>query len=759
MNETQEAKPEVEKQNPSGPASFWSELKRRHVIRVAGVYSVVAWLVIQVAGATFESFGIPIWAFRFVVLMLVLGLPVSLVLAWAMELTPEGIKLVTERREIGPDTADPASLNKKRRRLSVAFAAALPTLIFGTLALVFYLQQGDRLSVDPVTPPISAAQSIAVLPLINMSDIDANAFFASGVHEDILTNLSRINGLQVISRTSVMRFINSEMSMRDIGLALGVNYIVEGSVRRINNHVRVTVQLIDARNDTHLWANNYDRELVDVFATQSAVAREISNSLHLEIQPKSVGTLQGMPTHSVKAYDLYLKARSIERSEPVSEAGLIRQQEYLEEALQEDPDFVEAWAVLNEVYDNKIETMGRLGWFVPPGGDSQAIYNDFFEKSVYALKKAMALDPENMETLIARAAGAVGEDQLNENVATGDLSNLRRKMMDYTIEKYPDSAMAWYVRGWWHFSNANDIEAAKVNFQKALELDPFHARIVGGALDFYHMVADEAMVAMLYDRLAQISPEKGSDRSLGQVGPVRKFSALESEFALTADQSLIEPMSEILSSPGFSTLDSIDVLKVKSELFEIQNDQHRLTRLPLESLLQADYVIEQDANSGKLSNYLVLLSELLRQHRASGVPDKATQTAEQILHRLEDFPRTPQCEDEVDMLSAEAYATLGQQDEAWVLVNKLMNEQSHVYNPYGFRGYAAFAMLDPDRAAERMLEQASNPGGNVMDWFALYHLTFRDVLVHPDIQAYYVKQGKWIDYLAERVPEYEQCRK
>ena len=151
-----------------------------------------------------------------------------------------------------------------------------------------------------------------------------------------------------------------------------------------------------------------DRELVDVFATQSAVAREISNSLHLEIQPESVGTLQGMPTHSVKAYDLYLKARSIDRSELPSEDSLTRQREFLEGALREDPDSVEAWAVLNEVYDASLELINREQWSVPPGGDLTALYDEYFEASVRALKKAAALNPENLETMIARASGVVG---------------------------------------------------------------------------------------------------------------------------------------------------------------------------------------------------------------------------------------------------------------------------------------------------------------------------------------------------------------
>lgn len=149
-----------------------------------------------------------------------------------------------------------------------------------------------------------------------------------------------------------------------------------------------------------------------------------------------------MPTHSVKAYDLYLKARSIDRSESQSEASITRQRELLDEAVREDPNFVEAWAVLKEVYDVSIESMGRMGWFVPEVGDSRSVCNDLLLKSVNALKKAVSLDAEKIETLIARASGVVGEEHLGSEIPA-DNSEIRRKVMDLTLQKYPDSAMAW----------------------------------------------------------------------------------------------------------------------------------------------------------------------------------------------------------------------------------------------------------------------------------------------------------------------------
>jgi tetratricopeptide (TPR) repeat protein len=191
-----------------------------------------------------------------------------------------------------------------------------------------------------------------------------------------------------------------------------------------------------------------------------------------------------MPTHSVKAYDLYLKARSIDRSESQSEASITRQRELLDEAVREDPNFVEAWAVLKEVYDVSIESMGRMGWFVPEVGDSRSVCNDLLLKSVNALKKAVSLDAEKIETLIARASGVVGEEHLGSEIPA-DNSEIRRKVMDLTLQKYPDSAMAWYVLGWWYLLNANDVEAAKPVFIKALAHHPLHARIVGGFADYF----------------------------------------------------------------------------------------------------------------------------------------------------------------------------------------------------------------------------------------------------------------------------------
>ncbi|MEJ2297734.1 MAG: hypothetical protein P8X94_04375, partial [Woeseiaceae bacterium] len=315
---------------------LFEELNRRNVFRVGAAYVVLGWLVIQVTETVSPALNLPEWTLPFVIWFGVIGLPFVLFFAWAYEITPDGVKRDAEV------TRSDSITHVTRRKLDIA--------VLGLLGLAVVLIAWDLLTDAPAidSPQAGiaadadrgeiaglAANSIVVLPLLNMSAIADNEFFAGGVHEEILTNLSLVDGLRVVSRTTALRYLTSDLSLSDIGQELGVRYIVEGSVRRIENHVRITVQLIDAADDTHLWARNYDRELVDIFAIQSEVAREISNSIQVELFPDSVGTLSDMPTTSVKAYDLYMKAVSIDRGELITEQAFQRQRDLLEAAVAE----------------------------------------------------------------------------------------------------------------------------------------------------------------------------------------------------------------------------------------------------------------------------------------------------------------------------------------------------------------------------------------------------------------------------------------
>jgi TolB-like protein len=314
------------------PKNFFAELKRRNVYKVAVVYAIVAWLLIQIATQVFPFFEIPNWGVRLIVLVIVIGFPIALILAWAFELTPEGIK----RTE---DVAPNESITRRTGR-------KLDFLIIGVLLVVIgffaYQRYGpSRRTAGPTAPLLD--KSIAVLPFENFSESKENEFFADGVQDDILTALSKVADLKVISRTSVMTYAaGSKRNLREIAKALGVSHILEGSVRRAGEKVRISAQLIDARRDAHLWADTYDRDLADVFAIQSDIAKTIAEQLRAKLSPTEKAGIEEPPTKDLAAYDLYTQAKSLElaaSSAALAKETLLDAISMLNQAIARNPDF------------------------------------------------------------------------------------------------------------------------------------------------------------------------------------------------------------------------------------------------------------------------------------------------------------------------------------------------------------------------------------------------------------------------------------
>jgi TolB-like protein/Flp pilus assembly protein TadD len=328
--------------------NFFVELKRRKVYRVAAAYVVVAWVLIQVATQVFPFFEIPNWGVRLVILGLVLGFPAALILSWAYDITPAGIKRTEDRpAEVLPSRLPPAPVPEK---------------------------------------------SIAVLPFQNLSDDRENAFFAEGVHDDILSSLARIADLKVISRTSVQQYRSGGGNLREIGKALGVAYVLEGTVRRAGTRVRLNAQLIDARTDAHIWAETFDRELTDLFALQSELAERIVRQLRANLSPSEMAGLQEPPTRSLAAYDLYVEARDLFHWSGIGdpqengEHGL----PLLERALVLDPQFALAHYLASRIH-------GELFWF---GYDKSPAR---IAKAKEAAENALRLRPDMGEGHLALA--------------------------------------------------------------------------------------------------------------------------------------------------------------------------------------------------------------------------------------------------------------------------------------------------------------------------------------------------------------------
>ena len=316
------------------PKRFFAELKRRNVYRAAMLYGMGAWLLAQIATQIFPFFNVPNSAVRFVIVSLILGFPIAMVLSWIYELTPEGL--------VRTEDVDPAMQRQWGRKVDF--------VIIGVLLLLIAMLVYQRLPFRTQSGEAIPEKSIAVLPFANFSDEKANAFFADGIQDDILTSLAEIKELRVISRSSVIQFRDgTARNLREIAKTLGVANILEGSVRREGDRVVVNVQLIDARNDRHIWANRYDRTLVDSLGLQGELASEIADALRANLSADEKARVAIKPTQNPNAYVFYLRANQISRNPDTLLQDYKTAEQLFMQAITLDPDFALAHARLASV--------------------------------------------------------------------------------------------------------------------------------------------------------------------------------------------------------------------------------------------------------------------------------------------------------------------------------------------------------------------------------------------------------------------------
>jgi len=284
--------------------SFLEELKRRKVFRVAASYAVVAFIIMQLVEILFPMFNFPQWTQQFTVIIVLLGFPIALILSWIFDKTPQGY--------LKTDVSTPSSPVEAQKKLPFYKLKRNWVLVFGVIAglLIGWYGGGASNNSNKISESINE-KSIAVLPFENLGKEGEDEYFADGMTEDILTELSKIKDLLVISRTTIMKYKNTNKSLTEIGKELGVASILEGSIRRVGNRVRITGQLINATNDQHLWAEKYDRDISDIFEVQDEVASAIANALRIELSDEEAQMISSSQTKSVEAYDLYMKARAL----------------------------------------------------------------------------------------------------------------------------------------------------------------------------------------------------------------------------------------------------------------------------------------------------------------------------------------------------------------------------------------------------------------------------------------------------------------
>jgi len=389
--------------------NFFAELKRRNVYKVAVAYAVVAWLLIQAASIFFPAFDAPPWVMKIFILVIIFGFPVALIFSWAFEITPEGIKLESE---IEPNK----SIKRKTGRKIVAITVVLAVIAAGLF--VFQFVRARSTSPTAAASPVLTNKSIAVLPFDNLSRDPDNAYFAEGVQDEILTRLANVADLKVISRTSTQQFKSAPENLPEIAKKLGVMHILEGSVQKASDQVRVNVQLINARTDAHLWAETFDRKLTDIFAVESEIAKTIADTLQAKLTGSEQHAIAARPTENTKAHQLYLKGRFFWNKRTGND--LKKSIDYFQQAIAIDANYALAYAGLADAYV-----------FLP--GYNAGTPQDCYPKAVAAAKKALEFDDTLAEahTTLALALWYYDFDftqanrefqralELNPNYATG----------------------------------------------------------------------------------------------------------------------------------------------------------------------------------------------------------------------------------------------------------------------------------------------------------------------------------------------------
>src|SRR5438874_1917115 len=418
--------------------NFFAELKRRNVYKVAVAYAIVGWLSIQIATQIFPFLEIPNWIVRLVIVLIAIGFPIALVIAWAFEATPEGIK----RTEVA-DSMPAVTRQKKHAWIYIVVVGAALS------AALFFL---GRYTVGNKTTAAArnelSAKSIAVLPFDNLSRDPDNAYFAEGVQDEILTRLAKVADLKVISRTSTQHFKSAPDNLPQIAKQLGVLNILEGSVQKANDQVRVNVQLVNAMTNAHLWAEIYDRKLTDIFAVESDIAKTIADTLQAKLTGSEKQMMASQPTSDTTAYELYHKGRSLWAKR--SGDNIPKAIPFYEQAIARDPNYALAYAGLADAY-------------VLLPSYTSASQRDAYPKAKAAALKALELDPD-----LAEAHTAMGK--IHNFVDIDNQASIHE--FERAIELKPNDATAHHWIGSGPLVNLGRFDEAMAHGKRAVELDP-----------------------------------------------------------------------------------------------------------------------------------------------------------------------------------------------------------------------------------------------------------------------------------------------
>jgi TolB-like protein/Flp pilus assembly protein TadD len=637
-------------------SNFFQELQRRKVYRVAAAYIIAAGFIIQIGSAVFPAWELPNWTLRLVVVLLLIGFPIALILSWAYDVTAQGIRAT-------PTASVPGT--HRRRNLILLIATGL---IVSVAAGFFLLPRASARKID---------KSIAVLPFQNLSDEKQNAYFADGMQDDILTNLSKIGDLKVISRMSVMSYRGEGMrNAREIGKALGVATLLEGSVRRVGNRVRVNVQLIDASNDEHIWAEDYDRDLTDVFAIQTDLAQKIASALQAKLSPNEKARLDHRPTQNPDAYLLFVQAHGYASQRDMFRDTSLKAEPLFEQAIKLDPNFALAFASLSMVES----------W----------VYHSFDptperrEKARRNADEALRLQPDLPEGHLALGFSYYyGDRDYERALAEFDVA---RRALPNESEAYFAIGAIQRRQGKWAESTAN--------LEKAATLDPKNTSVLTNLIFSYMAQRDYETADKVLDRVIAASPQSFQLRAL------KAFMATQWKGDLSAAQKVFSSTPPETDPDGMMTWgrawiltlqrkfpDALQVLErfrgetmytmttapspkafLEGTIHLLQGDKTKAqAEFEHARLISEKLVREAPGDSARHGQLGLILAALGQKQEAIAEGKRAVE----LLPESQDALDGPQATADL----AQIYAWTGEFDEAFRLLDHLFTVPSHLTVP------------------------------------------------------------------------------
>jgi TolB-like protein/cytochrome c-type biogenesis protein CcmH/NrfG len=683
--------------------SFVEELKRRNVIKVAVLYGVASWLLLQVADLLFDAFGVPDWSIRLLLAFIILGFPLTLILSWVYEMTPEGIK-----REKDIDRTQSIT-SQTGRKINILIVVLLVMAIAAVVVdRLIPETSGPReqpvaaATADKVTAPVTSNESvgavasdksIAVLPFANRSAREEDVFFVDGIHDDILTQLARIGSLIVISRTSVEKFKGTTQSMGEIGATLGVRNILEGGVQRAGDRVRINVQLIDVTTDEHLWADTYDRELTtaNIFAIQSEISSAIAQALKATLSGDEAAQLETPQTENMAAMEAYFLGRQAMTKRTT--ASLADAERHFQNALDLDPNYALAYVGLANTYYLQSGYSGQpeKEALSKPLVEKALAINDRLGEAYIALARE-GDDPENRETLYKKGTdlapgyveghhwygtflteqGRTKEALIElETAARLDplsgivkfslgqaLENLAR--FDEAREQYesalridPGFALGYHALGLLDWFVRNRLDEAMVHTRKAVDLDPGNPQYPSFMAILWSELGDRAEADRWANRARAISPDSPWEAFI-------RFLILLNSGDLAGAASHGE-----VALRGFETNELV--------LWVLAANDVRLDRadIAVERYLAAYPVFSDDDPSIDATNFDSVISFAFLM-QTTGDPARANRLLDRVMVFIQTIPRLGFSG--YGIADAVIYAIRGEKDRALVALREALDE-------------------------------------------------------------------------------------